>query len=181
VIGSLSHDSAVMGGHNVFAPIQIFSFICRPSVIPAICFMPSDACCFFVKLISRFINTANICNSVVGAIVVDVIDNSRLLAVVQKPGHSVGKIRDSFESKANITVSFLAPCYASRFSSSTTINLPRQIARLRIVGQDIANGIRDNFHGHIAPPCGLVKGVWGATQIPYFNHKERDGTNFRER
>ena len=182
MVGSLSHDSAVMGDHNVGATVETLFPVDSSSVFHSRAFiLPGYARFALIQHILRSCNATKVCNAVISAVTVNVVNHlRRLLTVIEKPSNPMRFKFRALDPHVPVTAG-VEPARNRASPDPSVINLPRQNARLRIVIQDIMDQIRDNFHGHIAPPCGLVKGAGTAILAPYLNNKDRDGTNIRER
>ena len=117
-----------------------------------------------VQLLLRGGHNTQVDDSVVSLVAVDVVNHSGLLAVVHKVRNAMSKIF----SPTDIEI----PISAVRYSSSSLAYVIRTArifvgkdARIWVVGEKIVNAIRNGFKcfSHIAPPCGLVRGLTAPT------------------
>ena len=181
MIGSLSHNSAVMGNHNVDAGVEAFAFVRSHCISAAPDALPGYARFALIQNILRLRNATKVCNAVISAITVNVVNNTWLLTVIQKPSNAMRSVMGILVRYFYIAAMMIKTARDGSSFSPSTSNLPRQIARLRIVIQDIADGIWNNFRVHFVPHYVVDRGARTAILVPHFNHKDRDGTNIRER
>ena len=131
----------------------------RPSEIPEFNVwseVPVDNCDSLpIKLIGRVIHVAEIAKSVVSAVVIKVVNHLRLLAVGKEPADAMGHVDAAFMLDSQVAVSSVPPSNPA-FGFARYVG---QLTRDRVIADVFFNRVRDNLCSHIAPPCGLVRGL----------------------
>jgi hypothetical protein len=108
-----------------------------------------------IKLIGRVVYVSKIAKSVVSAVVIKVVNHLRLLAVGKEPADTMGHVDAAFMLDSQVAISSVPP-------SNPAFGLARyvgQLTRARVIVDVFFNRVRDNLGSHIAPPCGLVRGL----------------------
>ena len=119
-----------------------------------------------VELIGRCADVAKIAKSVIQRIMIDVVNNVRLLVVSKKPSNAVGKIALSLKENDSIAgTAFYRSCYRASTTASAT-DFICDDSSFRVIAKAITNRISDNFVSHVVPPYDVVRGV-GSSNYRY--------------
>jgi hypothetical protein len=99
MIGTFSHDSAKPSCSDVVASVKVSHAISGYNVPPALSrrIRPVNAChALPVQLVLSVINIAKVGYSIIGSVVIDMVNNVRLFAVNEKPSKAVAFVLDAF-------------------------------------------------------------------------------------
>ena len=131
----------------------------RPSKIPAFNVGPKvpvdNGNALPIKLVGRVVYATKIAESVVSSIMVKVVNHIGLLTVGKKPANTMSHVDTAFMLDSQVAVPSVPPSNPA-FGFSGYVG---QFTRARVIADVISNRIRDNLASHIAPPCGLVRGL----------------------
>lgn len=128
-----------------------------------------------VQPVKRCIDVAKVGYSVISAVMVDVINNIRLFVVNKVPGKPVRVVVNAAHLNANVPRSVNAARGLSYSRPMVSLS-PNKHPRFRVVGENVANRIWYKFCSHIAPLCGLVRGLTvGAVSAPILTRESNDG------
>ncbi len=157
MIGTFSHYAPAMSYQDVFA--LVYRPVAEVRNPPAAC--EAHASRPFVTAIGLVRHTAEIAQSVIKRIAVDMVDIFRLLVVSKKPSDPVVVELDASDRDAH---GVLLDC--SSFFAATPI-YPVQMPSFWFVAQFITHKVWDNFISHVVPLYDVVRGlVVGATSTP---------------
>jgi hypothetical protein len=157
VILSLSHDASIPSNEDALALVKHLRFVFG-SPIPA---LPSNASSLLsVELVNRLSHIAEVGYSIVGSVMVYVINNFRLLAVHEKPSKPMGAVLGAIDTDHAV------PFSVNRTSGPVVAESSKN-ARAGVVIKDIAYRIRYKFCSHSELLLSVVRGaVVGATVAP---------------
>ncbi len=131
----------------------------RPSEIPELNVwseVPVDNCNSLpIKLIGRVVYVSEIAKSVVSSIVIKVVNHFGLLVVGKEPADTMGHVDLTFMLDSQVAVPSVPPSTPA-FGFARYVG---QLTRARVIADVFFNRVRDNLGSHIAPPCGLVRGL----------------------
>ena len=170
MIGTFCHYAPAMSYQDILALVyRPVAKVRNPSAASE-----AHASRSFVTAIGFVRHTAEIAQSVIKRISVDMVDIFRLLVVGKKPSDPVVVELDASDSDGH---SALLNC--SSFFAAKSI-YPVQMPSFWFVPQFIANKIWDNFRSHAESPLSVVRGsVVGATDTPILTEFTVSGGNSR--
>jgi hypothetical protein len=157
MIGTFSHYAPAMSYQDVLALVyRPVAEVRNPSAASE-----AHASCPFVTAIGLVRHTAEIAQSVIKRIAVDMVDIFRLLVVSKEPSDPVVVELDASNSDGH---GVLLDC--SSFFAAKPI-YPVEMSSFWFIAQFIAHKIWDNFVSHVVPPYDVVRGlVVRATSTP---------------
>ena len=119
---------------------------------------PDNACQTVVHHVLRASGESEVSDSVVVPDPIVVVDlYQRVVAVVQKPRKTMRQIRHAKNLDGDVPVVIASTGNGAGFAGAAS-GLPRYIARIRVVLEDIANFIWDNCKIHTVSPHVVVRG-----------------------
>ena len=156
MIGTFCHYAPAMSYQDAFALVyRPVAEVRNPSVVGE-----AHASRSLVTAVRLVRNIAEIAQSVIKRIAVDMVDIFRLLVVSKKPSNPVVVELDASDHNGQGT---LLNCPSS-FAASTIF--PIQMSSFWFVAQFFAHKIWDNFVSHVVPPYDVVRGV-GSSNYRY--------------
>ena len=165
----LSRLAATAGFKKVCAPIQMLPLAATVNVGNPDIVLPvsRDANQRFLAVhrIGLVRQVAQILPFVVRPVRIFMVNKGRrLFSGHQKPSNAMCAISVSFVIDRVVAVFFAQrPCLASGFASSCSVNFPKKLARFGAVINYITDRFGYKSRSHIAPPCGLVRGLVAPT------------------
>ena len=165
IVRNLSHAPTEVGNQDVFAAVKCFVFVgglSNPDSSPIFSATPRPVNAFWrclVKVVLSNSYAPKVCYSIIGGVMVDVINYMRLFAVNEKPSNPVGVETLALKTDRNVAVSRWRSSKISHLDSVRRSSYPSKQARIGIVVKEIADRFWNNLCSHIAPPCGLVRGL----------------------
>ena len=168
MILSFSHDAMIVRQQDALAEVKRLDIYGPRIHAPATVTPPANA--VSVASVAEVLtarNAAEVTQSVVCAVMVDVVNVIRLLAVGHKPGDPMSLIPFAVKPDSNVSVIGHAASNSPGAGFSADVSRPGKHARFGIVIKNIVNGIWDNLYSHLKLPLDLVRGsVVGATDAP---------------
>ena len=174
MILSLSHDARVPSEQDAFAGVEVSVTKVRNDIgvnAPAIALVsPCNASGLLsVAPVVFVVRRAEMLQSVIGGVMVKVINLWRLLVMDKKPRKAVREVTGLFVSNAPITFGVKRSSNVTSFDVSRRANNPSEYARIGIVIKDIADRVWNNLCSHAELLLSVVRGaVVGATVTPDF-------------
>ena len=148
------HIAMVVGQHDVAPMIQRFAVEhYSPSAVFA---APEYAARGIVELVLRLGDATKVCQSVICAVTIDVIDFFGLFAVEKKPRKPVSKVRAPLMGDTNVPIAQFKTAGAK--SAALDGLDSADYSAFRVIREVFANGIRDNFRIHSVLPHVVARG-----------------------
>ena len=184
MILALSHNSAKPCGGDVVAsvkmshPVRSVGFVFASGRSD-----PRNAGLPPVEGVDRGGDVTQIADSVISRVSVDMVNDLWHFVMGKPPGKPMAAVLDSLVCDSYIARGMKVASFITSFVLAPFVrpHFPRQIARARIVIQDIADRIRDNYSVHCVPFYVMDRGVRTAILVPHFTHMRADGTTPRAR
>ena len=170
MICTFSHDAMEVGKQDAFAEVQRLDIYSPRIHAPATVTPPANTVgVASVTEVCAARYAAKIAQSVVCAVMVDVVNIIRLLSVGHKPRDPVSLILDAVVPDGNVAVIGFASGNSTRASFSADVYRPAKHSRIGIVIKDITNRVWNNLCSHFELPLNLVRGLTvGAVSTPNF-------------
>ena len=131
-----------------------------------------------VQLVGLMAYVSQIAQAIIGSVVIDMVDNVRLLAVSKEPSKPVGKPIRLLEGDGYVANSVNGTGSVSSLDAARSVYLPLDMSCFRVIAKVFANGIRDNFRSHAELLLSVVRGaVVGATVTPILPSFASPGRN----
>jgi hypothetical protein len=120
-----------------------------------------------VQLVGLMAYVSQIAQAIIGSVVIDVVNNVRLLAVSKEPRQPVGKPRRFLKGDCYIALSINRTSNVASLDAATPVDFPFDDSSFRVIAKEIAHRIRNNFRSHAELPLSVVRGlVVRATSTP---------------
>ena len=155
MISTFSHDAGMPGQQDVVAGVYSFGSVRCKNLFA----LPVDASrAPLVKAIQHVIYVAQVGYSVVGSIVVDVVNNVRLFAMNKIPSKPMGKVGNAAAPNDNVPKPPLCAGNGA-YLGSVIVSNPSEQPRIGIVIKDIADRVWNNLWSHVESPLSVVRGL----------------------
>ena len=133
-----------------------------------------------VQLIGLMAYISQIAQSIIGSVVIDVVDNVRLLAVGKEPRQPVSKPDRFLKGDCYIALPINRASNVASLDAATPFDCPFDDSSFRVIVKEVTDRIRNNFRIHAESPLSLVRGsVVGATDTPILPEFASSGGNSR--
>ena len=171
-----SHIAMVVGQHDVAPAIQHLAVeYYSPSAF--FCF-PQYTARSIVKLVLRLGDATEVCQSVIRAITVDVIDLLGLFAVKKKPCEPVSEVCAPLVGDTKVSIAQFKTAGAKSAALDSLDSADD--STFGVIREVIANGIRDNFRNHSVLPHVVARGsVAPTTDTPILTEFASSGGEYR--
>jgi hypothetical protein len=103
--------------------------------------------------------------SVIGGVMVKVINLLWLLVMGKKPRKAVAEVLNTFVSNAPIPLAVKRASNVTSFDVSRRADKPSEYARFGIVIKDITDRVWNNLCSHFESPLNLVRGAVAPTTV----------------
>lgn len=146
MISTFCHDAPMPSQQDIFAGVDISARVfCPPPGVRST--LKGDAArLLHVSDVSGLIDVAKIAKAVVGFVMVNVINDIRLLAMRDKPCNAVRPVTSAIESDVNVARGVKAASDTASRDAVGGADHPGKHARARVVIKSIADRIRDALH-----------------------------------
>lgn len=169
LICSLSHDAMKVRQQDALAVVEHFVSVSRLSnsnSLPISARMPRPESAsggyFSVKAVLALGYVTKICNSVVSAIMVDVVNNVRLLPVNKEPSKPMGVVKLALKTDPNVAVVSQRASNRALLFAACSLFAPKH-ARVGIIVKEVADRFWNNAFSHLKLPLHLVRGLTAPT------------------
>lgn len=172
------HIPMVVGQHDAVAAVNFSAPNIRNPAFPS----TADASRWTlpVKKICRRVDIAQISQAVVQFVVVNVVNNVRLLAVSKKPSKAMLKVIAVFKSNLPISARWIGVASNVPSFGAASGYRPPNDSSFRVIAKAFTDRIRNNFVSHAELPLSVVRGaVVGATVTPTLPLFASSGGNSR--
>jgi hypothetical protein len=159
-----------MSQHDVvataFRPIATVGYPCATAVGSAL-EVHAPVLIRPVQLIGLVGYVTKIAQSIVSSVMVDVIDNIRLLAVGKEPRQPVSKPDRFLKGDCYIALPINRASNVASLNAATPVDCPFDGSSFGVIAKEFTDRIRDNFRSHAENLLSVVRGlVVGATSTP---------------
>ena len=172
MICSLSHDAPMPSKQDAIAGVDLSVCVIGDDVgvsAPALpLVIPSNTTRLLsVSHVVAAIGRAKMFQSVIGGVMVKVVNLWRLLVMGKEPRKAVTRVLSAFVPNAPISLAVKRASNVTSLDVSGRANKPSKHARFRVVRQDISDRFGYKFRSHVELPLSVVRGaVVGATVAP---------------